>query len=147
MSKVLVIYYSRTGNTEKMSEAVVEGARSVDGSSVEMQVDSDVEPESLAGFNAIMVGVPTYHHDMTVSIKTLFEQAAVRGVDLKGRVGAAFGSYGWSGEAPRLVLEIMKNKFGMNTVEPPLLEKYTPDRAALERCRDFGSTVTKKTIF
>jgi len=64
---------------------------------------------------------------------------------LKGRVGAAFGSYGWSGEAPRLVLEIMKNKFGMNTVEPPLLVKYAPDSAALERCRDLGSIVAKKT--
>ncbi len=140
-----MIYYSRTGNTEKMAEAVVEGARSVSGNSVELQVDSDVEPTSLSGFDAIMVGVPTYHHDMTVSIKTLFEQAAVKGIDLSGKVGAAFGSYGWSGEAPRLVLEIMNNKFAMNTPEPPLLAKYTPDSAALKRCHDFGSTVAKKT--
>ena len=127
-----------------MADAVVEGARSVRGVSVEMQVDSDVSPESLTGFDAIGVGVPTYHHDMTVSTKTLFEECAVKNINLKDKVGAAFGSYGWSGEAPRLVLEIMKNKFGMNIVEPPLLVKYTPDNAALEKCRDLGSTVAKR---
>jgi flavorubredoxin len=52
---------------------------------------------------------------------------------LKGKIGAAFGSYGWSGEAPRLVLEILKNKFEMEVVEPPLLIKYTPDNDGLER--------------
>ena len=50
---------------------------------------------------------------MPIDFKKLFEQAAVQGISLKGKIGAAFGSYGWSGEAPKLILEIMKNKFEM----------------------------------
>lgn len=147
VSRVLVIYYSRTGNTEKMVDAVAEGAGSVGGVDVEVQVDSDVSPEALPGFGVIVVGVPTYHHDMTVGIKALFEESAVKSINLKDRVGATFGSFGWSGEAPRLVLEIMKNKFGMNTVEPPLLVKYTPDNVALQKCREFGAAIAKKATF
>ncbi len=50
---------------------------------------------------------------MPVDFKNLFEEAAVKGINLKGKMGAAFGSYGWSGEAPKLILEIMKYKFEM----------------------------------
>ena len=39
----------------------------------------------------------------------------MQGISLKGKVGAVFGSYGWSGEAPKLILEIMKYKFEMQT--------------------------------
>jgi len=105
-----------------------------------------VEPENLSSFDAILVGVPTYHHDMTVDIKSLFEEAAEKRISLKGKIGAAFGSYGWSGEAPRLVLEIMQNKFEMRIIDPPLLVKYTPDSAGLERCRVLGRTVAERLM-
>jgi len=111
MPKILILYYSRTGNTEKMAKAVAEGTKTVPR--VEAQLNYYVAPETLSNFDAIMVGIPTYHHDMTVDIKALFEEVAVKNVNLKGKIGAAFGSYGWSGEAPKLVLEIMKNKFEM----------------------------------
>ena len=69
MSKILVLYYSRTGNTEKMARAVAEGARSAQG--VEVELNYYVSPEELGGFDAILVGVATYHHDMPVSFKSL----------------------------------------------------------------------------
>jgi len=65
---------------------------------------------------------------------------------LKGKTGAAFGSYGWSGEAPKLVLEIMKNRFEMNVTEPPFLAKYTPDQTALDECKDLGKHVAEKLM-
>ena len=64
-------------------------------------------------------------------------------VILRGKVGAVFGSYGWSGEASRLVLEIMKNIFGMHVIEPPLLIKYAPDQTGLEKCREFGRKISE----
>ena len=142
MPKILILYYSRTGNTQKMAEAVAEGARGIQG--VDVELEYYATPEEMAGFDAIVVGIPTYHHDMTIDIKRLFEEAVVKGIDLKDRIGAAFGSYGWSGEAPRLVLEIMKNKFEMNVIEAPLLIKYAPDQAGLEKCRQFGKKIAEK---
>ena len=144
MPKILILYYSRTGNTQKMAEAVAEGARGIQG--VDVELEYYATPEEMAGFDAIVVGITTYHHDMTIDIKRLFEEAVVKGIDLKDRIGAAFGSYGWSGEAPRLVLEIMKNKFGMNVIEAPLLIKYAPDQAGLEKCRQFGKKIAEKLM-
>jgi flavorubredoxin len=141
MSKILVLYYSRSGNTEKMAKAVAEGAKNAGNPDVELNYH--VNAEELAGFDAIILGAPTYHHDMPIDMKKLFEDAAAKGVNLKGKVGAAFGSYGWSGEAPKLLIEIMKNRFEMQVTEPPLLAKYVPDEKMLVLCRDFGKRVSE----
>jgi len=127
-----------------MAKAVAEGAKVVQG--VEVELAYYVTSETLNSLDAILVGVPTYHHDMTVDMKKLFEESAVKGINLKGKIGAAFGSYGWSGEAPKLVLEIMKNKFEMLTIEPPLLIKYTPDQNGLEKCREFGKKIAERLM-
>jgi flavodoxin I len=144
MPKILVLYYSRTGNTEKMAKAVAEGAKSIQG--VEVELNYYVSPDALAGFDAILVGAATYHHDMPVSFKTFFEEVAVKNINLKGKVGAAFGSYGWSGEASKLVIEIMKNKFEMIVTEPPLPIKYEPDQASIEKCKEFGKRIAERLI-
>jgi len=127
-----------------MADAVAEGARAVQG--VEVELKYYATPKELTDSDAVVVGIPTYHHDMTIDVKKLFEEAAVKKVNLKGKTGAAFGSYGWSGEAPRLVLEIMKNKFGMDIIESPLLIRYTPDQNGLERCREFGREVAERLM-
>jgi len=74
------------------------------------------------------------------------EELAVKKINLKGKIGATFGSYGWSGEAPRMLLEVMKNKFEMKAVEPPLLIKYTPDEKGLEECRRLGKAVAERIV-
>jgi len=144
MPKILILYYSRTGNTEKMAKAVTEGAKAIQG--IEVELNYYVTPETLSNFGAIVIGAPTYHHDMTIDMKKIFEETASKNINLKGKIGAAFGSYGWSGEAPRSVLEIMKNKFEMQLIEPPLLIKYTPDQTGLEKCREFGKKIAERLM-
>lgn len=141
MPRILVLYYSRTGNTEKMANAIAEGARALNNT--EVDVEYHVDPEDLARYDAILVGTSTYYHDMPMDMKTLFEEAAVKRVNLKDKTGAAFGSYGWSGEAPKMVLEIMKLKFGMKTIEPALTVLNTPDENGLNLCRGLGKRVSE----
>jgi flavodoxin I len=141
MKKLLVLYYSRSGNTEKMAKAFAEGAQS--NGNVEVQIDYHVDAQDLTSFDAIAVGSPTYHHDMPVDFKNLFEEVSTKGLSLKGKVGAVFGSYGWSGEAPKLVLEILKNRFEMQVIEPPILAKYAPDESAIVACKDLGKKVSE----
>jgi flavodoxin I len=142
--KILVLYYSRTGNTEKMAKAVAEGAKTA--GNVQVDLNYFVEAEDLGGFDAVLVGTPTYHHDLPIDIKMLFEEAAARNVVLKDKPGAAFGSFGWSGEAPKLVLEIMKNKFAMKVSETPLLTKYVPDEKTLDQCKALGKRIAESLI-
>lgn len=141
MPKILVLYYSRTGNTEKMAEAVVEGAKRV--GNVDVELSYHVDAEDLSGFDAVLVGTPTYNHTIPIDMERIFEDAAAKGMSLKDKVGGAFGSYGWSGEAPRFILEIMKNKFEMRVVELPLQAKYAPDEKTLAKCQDLGKRVSE----
>jgi flavodoxin I len=127
-----------------MANAVAEGARNAGSTEVEMEYN--VDADDLNRFDAVIVGVSTYHHDMPMDVKRLFEEAAEKGINLKGKTGAAFGSYGWSGEAPKLVLEIMKNKFEMVITESPLLARYTPDQNSLNLCRELGKRVSETLI-
>ena len=124
-----------------MANAVAEGAKSTGKFDVEFTYH--VEAEDLENFDAIILGTPTYHHDMPIDMKNLFDEAGVKNLNLKGKVGGAFGSYGWSGEAPKLLLEIMKNRFEMQVIEPPLLARYVPDGSMLDKCRDFGKRISE----
>ena len=144
MPEILIVYYSHTGNTEKMAEAIAEGARMVQ--EVEVELKRYEAPWSLVNFDAVLIGAPTYHHNMTSNTKNFLEQVAFHKINLTGKIGVAFGSYGWSGEAPRLVLEIMENKFEMEVLKPPLLIKYTPDEKGLEECRKLGKNVAEQVL-
>jgi flavodoxin I len=144
MVKLLILYDSQTGNTEKMAKAVAEGAQSVPG--VEVELKYYAGSDELAEAAAIVFGAPTYHHEITLSVKQILEEAAKAGIQLRGKVGAAFGSYGWSGEAPEKVLEILKNRFGMKTVEPPIKVLYEPKQAQLEECRKLGMRVAQEAV-
>lgn len=144
MPELLVVYDSQTGNTEKMANALVEGAKSVPG--VEVVLKYHVRPEELEKAAAIIFGSPTYHHDMTLPIKHILEEAAKANVKLQGKIGATFGSYGWSGEAPKLIMEVLKNRFGMRTIGSGIAILYTPDNNGLEQCRNLGKTVAEKIV-
>jgi flavorubredoxin len=144
MKRILVLYYSQTGNTEKMATAVAKGAKIND--QVEVELVFHIDPKDLIAFDALLVGTPTYNHEMPVDFKKLFEEIARQGISLKGKAGASFGSYGWSGEAPKQILEIMKNKFEMQVVEPALLAKYVPDEKMVSTCMELGKKVSENLM-
>ena len=85
MPKIFILYYSRTGNTEKMAEAVAQGAGATQ--EVETEMKFHATPEELANAHAIIIGVPTYHHDMTVDIKDLLEKTALKNINLRDKIG------------------------------------------------------------
>ena len=124
-----------------MAKAVVEGAKSV--GNMEVELSYHVDAEDLSRFDAVLVGTPTYNHEIPIDMERLFEDAATKNISLKDKVAGVFGSYGWSGEAPKFLLEIMKNKFEMQVIEPPLLAKYMPDEKTLSMCREMGKRVSE----
>jgi flavorubredoxin len=62
----------------------------------------------------------------------------------KARVGAAFGSYGWSGEAPIQIAEKLR-AMGMHVVDPVLRMQYTPTEKDLEECKRLGKDIANYT--
>jgi flavodoxin I len=144
MPTLLILYNTQTGNTEKMAQAVEQGARTVQG--VQVKLAFHVDPEELEGADAVIIGAPTYNHQITIDLQTLLEKTARDNITLKGKTAAAFGSYGWSGEAPKQTLEILKNKFQAETIEPPILANYVPDENNLQQCRELGRKVAQTLV-
>ena len=79
---------------------------------------TDIKKEGdLKGYDAVVFGSPTYHGEMVQGMKTLLFMAEK--AELEGKVGGAFGAFGWSGEAPDRIFETMKNIFKMKMVSIP----------------------------
>ena len=141
MPKAIIIYDSRSGNTEMMAKAIEEGMKEA-GIEVLSKRAIDATAEDLADVNAVALGAPTYHKDLIQSMKTfLFEMEKA---NLKGKVGAAFGSYGWSGESVQMITDTVKHIYGMNVLEPGLKILRRPSESGLEQCRTWGRTIAEK---
>lgn len=97
--KILVTYHSLSGNTERMAEAVVEGAKSVPNTVVVLKRVSLVTAEDLFSSDAVIVGSPVYWSNMSGEVKTFFDNWQFKfGVfpefKMKNKVGAAFATGG-----------------------------------------------------
>jgi flavorubredoxin len=140
MPKAVIIYDTRTGHTEKMAKAIEEGIREA-GIEILSKRLASAKAEDLAGADVIFLGAPTYHHDLIPSMKTfLFEMEKA---DLKGKIGIAFGSYGWSGESIQMMTDTMRYIFGMN-VMPGLKALLNPSQHDLKLCKDLGRNIATR---
>jgi NAD(P)H dehydrogenase (quinone) len=97
--KVLVAYHSQSGNTERMAEAVVEGAKSLPGTIVVLKRVGQVTAEDLFSSDAIVIGSPVYWSNMSGEVKTFFDNWQFKfGVfpefKMKNKIGAAFATGG-----------------------------------------------------
>jgi flavorubredoxin len=146
LPNIAIVHYSRTGNTEKMAQAILEGVQREPGIEGKLLIDFEASSATVGDVDAIIVGTPTYHHDMPRGIKHFFENLVTQSTNFAQKIGASFGSYGWSGEAPRLALEIMEHKFAMKVIKPPLLIKYRPDNTALITCQEFGKRIGEQLV-
>jgi NAD(P)H dehydrogenase (quinone) len=97
--RVLVAYHSLSGNTERMAEAVVEGAKAVPGTEVLLKRVGQVAASDLLSADAVVVGSPVYWSNMSGEVKTFFDNWQFKfGVfpefKMKNKVGAAFATGG-----------------------------------------------------
>ncbi len=146
MTNIAIVYYSRKKKKKKMAQAILEGAQREPGIEGILLIDFEASAATVGDVDAIIVGTPTYHHDMPRGIKQFFENLVTQSTNFTQKIGASFGSYGWSGEAPRLALEIMEHKFAMKVIKPPLLIKYRPDNTALIKCQEFGKRIVEQLV-
>jgi NAD(P)H dehydrogenase (quinone) len=96
---VLVAYYSVTGNTEKMAQGVVDGAKAVPGTNVVLKRVGEVPADDLLSADAVIVGSPVYFGNMSGDVKTFFDNWLLkfdfyRGFKMRNKVGGAFATGG-----------------------------------------------------
>ena len=141
--KALVIYDSMWHSTEEMAHAVSDGLieAGVSTNMVNLQVHhrSDVMTQVL-GAKAIVLGSSTLNNGLLPRMAGFLMY--MRGLKPTNKLGATFGSFGWSGEAVSLMnkaLEDMK----IDVIEDGLKIKYVPNDEKLEECREMGRRVGK----
>ncbi|MEM1550658.1 MAG: NAD(P)H-dependent oxidoreductase [Candidatus Bathyarchaeia archaeon] len=153
---ILIVYDSKTGNTERTAYLVAEGARSVEGVNCVVKRVDETTLNDLLGANGIIIGSPTYYGLMSAKIKALLDKSVEIHGGLEGKVGAAFTTSGGTATGAETtllsIIEAMlihgmivqgnpKDKhYGLAIVGAP---KSDEDR---ELCRDFGRRVAKLTI-
>ncbi|MDP2729910.1 MAG: flavodoxin domain-containing protein [Dehalococcoidales bacterium] len=117
MYKAVIIWETRSGRTEAIAKAIEIGLREQGIEVISMRT-MNVEVEELVNYDAILLGSPTYNTDIVSAMKDVLVE--MQEVDLKGKVGAAFGSFGWSGESIQILTDRMKNDYRMDVIEPGL---------------------------
>ena len=137
--KIAVVYWSSTGNTESMAQAVVEGAKKA-GAETELFTATEFDGDKMDGFNAVAFGCPAMGAEELedTEFAPMFEGCEGK---LSGKKIALFGSYGWGdGEWMRTWEETCQSK-GANLVCDSVICQETPDDDALNACRKLGEAL------
>ncbi len=142
MPKVLIAYATRTGQTQNIAELIAEGVRFTGSEAKVSDAKALANPEDLAGYDGYVFGSATYHGEMMQAMKTMLFLAAR--VNLEGKTGGSFGSYGWSGEAADRIYDTMQNVFMMDMVGSPLRLKSALLQGALQMAQDYGRAIGNK---
>jgi flavorubredoxin len=136
MARVLIVVASRTGETEAIGNLIAEGIR-ISGHEATVTDVKEIKKEvDLEGCDALVLGSSTYHGEMLQSMKTLLFVAEK--ARLEGKVGGAFGAFGWSGEAPERIYNTMKNIFNMRMVSGPLSLKSAQLAGGIQMAHQYG---------
>ena len=129
--------------TRRMAEAIAEGIKSVD-QAVEIKLhhsgkhDKNDIITDVFKSKMVVFGSPTINKGIASSLPLIFEM--MKGLEFKNKKGAAFGTYGWSGESVKVINQELE-KAGLTVVNEGIKALWNPDEEALEKCREFGKTL------
>jgi len=142
MAKALVVYATRTRQTQRIGELIAEGMR-FEGLEVTAVNVNEIEKQGIKpdDYDAIVLGSATYHGEMLQAMKTflfMLEKANV-----ENKAGGAFGAFGWSGEAPGRIFSTMQNVFKMKMAGGPLQLKSAALGGGVTMAQDYGRQIAK----
>ena len=139
MSKIAVVYWSGTGNTEAMASAVAEGAREKDAD-VTLITAADFSADQVDSYDAIAFGCPSMGAEQLEESEFEPMFTACEG-DLQGKNIALFGSYGWGDGEWMRSWEERCSQDGANLAADSVICIEAPDEEALSECRALGAAL------
>lgn len=146
-NNVLITYVSAYGYTEKMARTIAEGIREkiqceIKVVDIEKILLGELE-EMIVRSNAFLIGSPTINQNTVLPIYKMF--SLLNPVRDKGKKAAAFGSYGWSGEAVKLIEEHLKH-LKIDIVMDGMASRFSPEEAKAESLKDFGRNFASELL-
>ena len=142
-NQITLVYDTMWNGTRRMSEAIAVGIRSKD-KDVDIKLfncaqkdKNDIITEIFKS-KMVLLGSSTINNGILTAAAGILEM--IKGLKFTNKKAAAFGSYGWSGEAVKIITDQLKEaKF--DVVNDGIKELWNPDEEALERCREFGRSL------
>ncbi|MFH1269906.1 MAG: flavodoxin domain-containing protein [Candidatus Omnitrophota bacterium] len=136
--KVVVVYETMWGSTEKMARKIVDG---ITDTGVKVKVfdvavtDRTEITKEMLDARGFIFGSSTHDNHMLPTMAAFLE--FVKAFTLKNRVACVFGSYGWAGGAVKEIEDILKPT-GIELIQPGLSVRYAPDPQDIKRCYEYG---------
>lgn len=162
---VLITYYSKTGNTKSMAEAVAKGAHSVEGITIALKTIEETTHNDLIRAHAIILGSPVYNANVAPQMQEFISKWPFEGAPLKNKLGAAFVTAGGISAGEEITMMNMlqsmlifgmvvvggpdwKSPFGASAIvnEAPFINQDTIDAAFLQKGEDLGRRVGKLVL-
>jgi anaerobic nitric oxide reductase flavorubredoxin len=143
-NKIVIVFDTMWGSTDKMARAVAEGtvSQGVDVKLLKLRAANRTEAMTeIIDAKAVIVGSPTLNNGMFPTLGSFLTHAT--GLKPKGKLWAFFGSYGWGGGAVKAMTE-MAQKAGFEVYEQSIQVKYVPDSEDLKKCFEFGQQIAAK---
>ncbi|MBN1353117.1 MAG: NAD(P)H-dependent oxidoreductase [Candidatus Omnitrophica bacterium] len=149
MAKVLVTYYSGSGNTGKMAEKIAEAVKK-ENVDVTLKEVGSVKAGELTGYDGVIIGSPTYYGTMAWQVKKLLDESVSLHGSLKGKVGGAFSSAANIGGGNETTITDILNALlihGMIIQGEPMGDHYgpvaigSPDARSLKCCERLGKNI------
>ena len=151
MAKILVCYYSKTGNTEKMAQIIAKRMEELDFA-VDLKRVEETKVDKLLDYDCIILGSPTYYGSMAWPIKKLLDESIKHHGQLKGKVGGAFSSAANVGGGNETTILDMLNALLIHGMiirgdhrgdhYGPVSIDY-PDERALQCCRQYAENLAE----
>jgi NAD(P)H dehydrogenase (quinone) len=146
--KVLILYYSGSGNTRKMAKAIAEGMKS-SGVEITLSEAGEFDVSSLPNYDGIVLGSPTYFSNVSWQVKKVIDESIVHygGGKLKGKVAGIFTSAGTSRDG-KDCLKMLELALGlhhkMKVVEGVLRVDGESDQEVKKRCLEYGKRLLRE---
>jgi flavorubredoxin len=144
---ILIAYVSAYGYTKEAAYIIAEGISETEGITVDITDIENIAPEELESklikSDGLIIGSPTINQNTLLPVYRLF--ALINPIRDKGKLGGAFGSYGWSGESPNLILENLR-LLKLKIFEETAAFKFSPDNNKKEYLREFGRNFSQRYI-
>jgi multimeric flavodoxin WrbA len=142
MAKILIVYHSQTGNTEKMAHAVAEGARGIEGVDVILKKAADATLDDLLTADGFALGTPENFGYMSGMVKDFFDRTysgAQEKVFRKPFV--VFISAGNDGTGALRAIERIALGYKFKTVFKPVIAKGAITEEIISQCHELGATI------
>jgi NADH oxidase (H2O-forming) len=145
--KVLLAYVSAYQNTGLIAGLIAEGIRQAGDIEVEVvdieEFDAGRVEELLIESSGILLGSPTFNQNILMPVYQVF--GLINPVRDRGKLGASFGSFGWSGEASRIINSALAS-LKLNVMDEGLMIRFTPHDEGVRQCIEYGKRFGSKLL-